>query len=145
MLHDDWWMAVLRPNSVSIGCTDRQLDSTPQSPQPSHTRSLITMRSGGSQTRPRLRSRRFSAAHCWSWMRTVTPFDAGERLLGLDDPVAVPHLDAAGQADALVLLAVVGGDDHPVHAFERGATRSGSGIGMAPAASWPPVMATAPL
>ena len=73
MLQEDWWMRVLRPNSVSTGCTDRQLDWMPQSPQPSHTRSLITMRVFGSATRPRLRSRRFSAAHCWSWMSTVTP------------------------------------------------------------------------
>ena len=66
-------MWVLRPNSVSTGWTDRQLEATPQSPQPSQTRSLITMRMGGSRIRPRLRSRRFSAAHCWSWISTVTP------------------------------------------------------------------------
>ena len=32
---------VLRPNSVSTGSSDRQPDFAPQSPQPSHTRSLI--------------------------------------------------------------------------------------------------------
>ena len=37
-------MRVLRPNSVSTGCTDRQLLFTPQSPQPSHTASLMTTR-----------------------------------------------------------------------------------------------------
>ena len=94
MLHDDWWIAVLRPNSVSIGCTDRQFDFTPQSPQPSQTRSLITTRMGGSAARPRLRSRRFSAAHCWSWIRTVTPVDRAQHLLRLDDAVPLPHLDA---------------------------------------------------
>ena len=73
MLHEDWWMRVLRPNSVSTGCTDRQFEVMPQSPQPSHTRSLMTIRVAGSATLPRLRSRRFSAAHCWSWMSTVTP------------------------------------------------------------------------
>src|SRR5262245_44142092 len=37
LLHDDWSIARLRPNSVSTGTTDTQLDCTPQSPQPSHT------------------------------------------------------------------------------------------------------------
>ena len=41
LLHEVWWMRVLRPNSVSTGCTDRQLLISPQSPQPSQTRSLI--------------------------------------------------------------------------------------------------------
>ena len=43
-LQDDWSMVVLRPNSVSTGCTDRQLDFRPQSPQPSQTRSLMSTR-----------------------------------------------------------------------------------------------------
>src|SRR5262249_32392817 len=34
-LQDDWWIRVLRPNSVAAGWTDRQLDAWPQSPQPS--------------------------------------------------------------------------------------------------------------
>ena len=59
-------MRVLRPNSVSTGCTDRQLLLTPQSPQPSHTASLITTRVVRTGKRPRLRSRRASAAHRWS-------------------------------------------------------------------------------
>ena len=73
MLHEAWWICVLRPNSVSTGTTLRQFDFLPQSPQPSHTRSLINMRSAGSATLPRLRLRRSSAAHSWSWIRTVTP------------------------------------------------------------------------
>lgn len=73
MLHDAWWIWVLRPNSVSNGWTERQFDTRPQSPQPSHRRSLMSTRVGGSSSRPRLRFRRFSAAHSWSWMRTVTP------------------------------------------------------------------------
>ena len=73
MLHDAWWMRVLRPNSVSTGVTDRQFDVCPQSPQPSQTRSLITTRVVGSASVPRLRLRRFWAAHSWSWMSTVTP------------------------------------------------------------------------
>ncbi len=73
MLHEGWWMRVLRPNSVCTGSTDMQLDFSPQSPQPSHTRSLITMTASGSQALPRPRWRRSSAAHSWSWMSTVVP------------------------------------------------------------------------
>ncbi len=47
MLQLLWLMVRLRPNSVSSGSTDRQLLCTPQSPQPSHTSSLITTRSVG--------------------------------------------------------------------------------------------------
>ena len=68
-----WWIRVLRPYGVSIGWTDRQLLLSPQSPQPSHTRSLMTMRKSGLVTSPRLRARRFSAAHSWSCSSTVTP------------------------------------------------------------------------
>ena len=59
-------MRVLRPNSVSTGCTERQLLFTPQSPQPSQTASLMTTRVPASGSFPRLRSRRASAAHRWS-------------------------------------------------------------------------------
>src|SRR3954470_22219611 len=63
LLHEDWLMARLRPNSVSSGSTDRQFDCTLQSPQPSHTISLITARMAGSGYSFRLRRRRFSEAH----------------------------------------------------------------------------------
>src|ERR1700744_4788340 len=65
-LHDDWSICVLRPNSVSTGCPERPLLFAPQSPQPSHTASLMTtlLTTGGNL--PRLGSRRASAAHCWS-------------------------------------------------------------------------------
>ena len=72
-LHVVWSMWVLRPYAVSNGCTDRQLLISPQSPQPSQTRWLIATRRVGVGARPRLRARRSSAAHAWSWMRTVTP------------------------------------------------------------------------
>ena len=61
-LQVDWSICVLRPNSVSTGWTDRQLDFSPQSPQPSQMRSLITTFSAGVGYSPRLRCRRFSAA-----------------------------------------------------------------------------------
>jgi hypothetical protein len=61
-----WLMRRLRPNSVSSGSTLTQLLCTPQSPQPSHTNSLITTRVAGSTMVPRLRRRRFSVAQVWS-------------------------------------------------------------------------------
>src|SRR4051795_8469645 len=54
LLQELWSMARLRPNSVSSGTTERQFDLTLQSPQPSHTRSLITTRLAGSGKVPRL-------------------------------------------------------------------------------------------
>jgi hypothetical protein len=65
-LHEDWLIWRLRPYSVSSGSTDRQLDLTLQSPQPSHTISLITTRLAGSGNSLRLRRRRFSEAQVWS-------------------------------------------------------------------------------
>ncbi len=47
--------------------------STPQSPQPSQTSSLMKTRFAGSGYLPRLRRRRFSAAHVWSYSRIVQP------------------------------------------------------------------------
>jgi len=66
LLQVDWLMVRLRPNSVSSGSTERQLDFTLQSPQPSHTISLITARLAGSGKALRLRRRRFSDAQVWS-------------------------------------------------------------------------------
>ena len=66
LLHVLWLMVRLRPSSVSRGSTDKQLDCTPQSPQPSHTSSLIITRTAGSTMVPRLRRRRFSVAQVWS-------------------------------------------------------------------------------
>ena len=66
LLHDDWLIWRLRPSSVSSGSTDRQFDCFEQSPQPSHTASLITARLAGSRYAPFLRRRRFSDAQVWS-------------------------------------------------------------------------------
>src|SRR5580700_8949099 len=63
LLQLDWSIVRLRPHSVSSGCTETQLDFTPQSPQPSHTNSLMMTRLSGSGNFPRLRRRRFSDAH----------------------------------------------------------------------------------
>ena len=59
-------MARFLPNSVSTGEMETQLDFLPQSPQPSHTSSLITTRLGKSGNVPRFLRRRFSAAQVWS-------------------------------------------------------------------------------
>ncbi|MNL26397.1 hypothetical protein D3C87_1479210 [compost metagenome] len=48
LLQDDWLMRRLVPIGVSRGSTDRQLDLTEQSPQPSHTASLMKARRSGS-------------------------------------------------------------------------------------------------
>src|SRR3982750_1472551 len=48
LLQDDWSMARLLPNSVSIGVTERQLEATEQSPQPSQTAWLMNTRLLGS-------------------------------------------------------------------------------------------------
>src|SRR5258708_30552840 len=61
-----WSMVRLRPHSVSSGCTDTQFDFIPQSPQPSHTSSLMITRLSGSGNFPRFLRRRFSAAQVWS-------------------------------------------------------------------------------
>ena len=66
MLQEAWSIAVLGPNSVSIGRSDMQLDFAPQSPHPSQTSGWMMARSAGSARAPRLRSRRFFFAHIWS-------------------------------------------------------------------------------
>ena len=48
MLQADWSICRLRPNGVSTGTMATQFDCTPQSPQPSHTRSLMKTRLLGS-------------------------------------------------------------------------------------------------
>src|SRR4051794_23116242 len=66
LLQEDWLIWRLRPSSVSSGSTDRQFDCTLQSPQPSHTASLMTARLAGSGYSLRFRRRRFSDAQVWS-------------------------------------------------------------------------------
>ena len=61
-----WLIVRLRPKGVSRGSTLKQFDCTEQSPQPSHTSSLIIIRLAGSINLPRLRRRRFSVAQVWS-------------------------------------------------------------------------------
>ena len=91
-----WSMVVLRPNSVSIGCRLKQLDLTPQSPQPSHTRSSIIEPEVG-------RGQQAPLAVPALLRRALLVVDEHRHarhrpqvLLGLDDAVPVQHLGALG-------------------------------------------------
>ena len=66
LLQEDWLIRRLRPYFVSSGSIETQFDLTEQSPQPSHTASLMKTRTSGSGAVPRLRRRRSSAAQVWS-------------------------------------------------------------------------------
>ena len=91
MLHEVWSMRVLRPNSVSTGCTDRQLLLTPQSPQPSQTASLMTTRVRAGRQRAAL-----ALAACLGGALLVVDqhgdaLDLAQHPLRLVEPVAVPQ------------------------------------------------------
>ena len=66
MLQLDWLILRLRPNSVSSGSTETQLETFEQSPQPSQTSGLMKTRFAAGSIAPRLRRRRFSVAQTWS-------------------------------------------------------------------------------
>ena len=66
LLQLDWLMRRLRPHSVSSGSIAMQLETFPQSPQPSHTSGWMNVRIAGSGHLPRLRRRRRSVAQGWS-------------------------------------------------------------------------------
>ncbi|MCY1372692.1 hypothetical protein D9M69_599190 [compost metagenome] len=65
-LHALWSTLRFRPRSVCFGRRAVQFDCSPQSPQPSHTASLMNTRRAAGGNSPFLRRRRFSAAHTWS-------------------------------------------------------------------------------
>ncbi len=56
----------LRPSAVCTGSMAMQFDCTVQSPQFSHTASLIVTERAACSILPRLRRRRFSVAQTWS-------------------------------------------------------------------------------
>ena len=101
-LHEAWSIAVLRPSGVSIGCTDRQLLTSPQSPQPSQMRWLMTTRRvGHAQLPPPAGAAQLGGAR----LVVDQHRDARRRpqlVLHVDDVVAVVHLDALRQVDAAV-------------------------------------------
>ena len=137
-------MRVLRPNSVSTGWTDRQLDLRPQSPQPSHTRSLMTTRSTGVSTSRRLRLRRSSAAHSWSWMSTVTPGTAARasRACSIRSRCHTVALSASETCSYAAGFSVVMMTCLTPSAISSVVSAS---IGIAPTACCPPVIATTEL
>ena len=142
-MHEDWLICVLRPNSVATGWTDRQFETCPQSPQPSHTRSLITMRWVGVACFPRLRWRRFSAAHSWSWISTVVPGTAASSCCTASVSsrwrTSTPDPRARRVTAGWSLVTTT----RATPSLRRAATNRGSG--SSPTASCPPVMATTEL
>ena len=68
-----WSIWRFLPKGVSFGITDKQFDSTEQSPQPSQTRSFMTTNLSGSASRPRFLRRRFSVAQVCAYINIVTP------------------------------------------------------------------------
>ncbi len=66
LLQDDWLIFRFLPRGVSRGSTDRQLETLPQSPQPSQTALLMKVRRSGSGHLPRFLRRRRSVAQGWS-------------------------------------------------------------------------------
>ena len=138
-------MTVLRPKSVSTGYTDRQLDFSPQSPQPSQTRLIDHDPFGRLSREPALAL----AAEFGRALLVVNEngdaLDLAEYFLGLDrpGPGARPRRSARGRGSP-VILRLRGGDDDAPHSF------GGQYLGqrrdaIAPVACWPPVMATAEL
>ena len=145
LLHEPWLIRVLRPNSVSTGSTDRQFDFTPQSPQPSQTLSLMAMRREASGIRPRLRARRFSFAHSWSWMSTVTP--GTERSATCASTTRVRSHTSTPRGRRIVRYrsrssVVISTLATPCRS--NTSTRSGTGIALLTDVDCPPVMAMAP-
>ena len=89
MLQVDWLIARLRPKAVSRGSMDRQLDCTEQSPQPSHTASLMNSRFGGSSING-LPSRIFLKVSLdWRWL-FIYPNEGIASLNRLVVPAGVP-------------------------------------------------------
>ncbi len=142
-LQEDWLIPVLRPNSVATGCTDRQLDLAPQSPHPSHTRSLMNTRSAGACALPRRRLRRFSAAHSWSCTRTVTPsIAASSRCTSSRSARCLTSAPRPSWRRSRAGSSVVTTTLRTPSAASRASSRS---TGSSPIACWPPVIATAEL
>ena len=103
-------MTVLRPNSVSVECSDRQFDCTPQSPHASQTRSSIMTRNVDGSEDAALA---IAALLGGALLIVDVHGDAVDRLellLRIDDRIAVHDVDAGRQIDAAVLRRIVGGD-----------------------------------
>ena len=93
---------------------------------------------------PRLRWRRFSAAHCWSLMSTVTPGVASSSLSDAKN-ASRPRSAAMGAKRAPRQRRGSSETTMILRTPSAAMLRVSSGMPMLPWASWPPVMATAPL
>ena len=139
-----WSTRVLRPNCVSTGCRDRQPDFSPQSPQPSQMRSLITIFSVAWARWLRLRARRFSAAHSWSWISTETPcstsssFCTSARSSRGHTCTPEPRRARRVRRTSSLVTTILAGFS------ARTMSTSPARLGC-PTGSWPPVIATVPL
>ena len=125
MLQLFWSICRLRPNGVSFGTTDRQLDSTEQSPQPSQTRSLMTTNFCGSASLPRLRRRRFLGG---AGLRIDKHGDAGDVAQFALDGVHVAAMRdrcAAREIAGVEEFRLVGNQRDSLHAFRAHTMRDG--------------------
>ena len=118
LLQEDWSIARLRPNSVSTGITDRQLDCTPQSPQPSQTSSLMNTRLGGIGHRPALAPPPLLGGAGLVVDDDGDAGDLAEVALHLVQIVAVMHRGARREAAAgRILVRLVADDGDALHAL----------------------------
>jgi hypothetical protein len=142
LLQADWSICRLRPNSVSTGRIAMQLDSRPQSPQPSHTASLMKTRVCGSVV-PRFgggASRRRRSG------RTPAPTRRQGAQLALDHFQLVPVADR----HPVGMSATCQGRSVPSVTSTMLPTPSACswrqlGTVSSPSTGWPPVIATASL
>jgi hypothetical protein len=122
-----------------------QLDSLPQSPQPSHTASLMKTRVCGSGKVPRFLRRRFSAAQVWSKTRADTPGTVrSSRWITSSSSrwrIGMPWgMSATCQARSVPSVTST-----MVCTPSPCSWRSSFGTVRSPSTGWPPVMATASL
>ena len=112
----------MRPNSVSIGSTDRQALFSPQSPQPSQTRSLMWMRCGGVGRLAALAQAAALGRALLVVDEDRDALDLGELGLRVRELVAVHQPGDRVELDALVALGLLGGDDDLLDALEAPAS-----------------------
>lgn len=137
-------MRVLRPKGVSTGSTERQLLTSPQSPQPSQMRWLIATRCFGVGILPRLRARRASAAHAWSWISTVTPGTSASTFCASSSRLRC-HTSTPSGSDPCGWRSGSSLVTSSRATPWVSSTRATAGTGSWPWGSCPPVIATVPL